>query len=719
VDYIKEYKSFINSYYLGEGLRITAGVVLPAVVLGYFGYLNIGTVVSLGAICVSMTDIPGPIHHRSNGMQASIIVIFIMSVLTGYCTAHPLALGILIAVSCFLASMVGVYGARVNAIGVSALVVMILNIAKQHSGTDIWLNALYIAGGGIWYTLLSLALYRVRPYKIIQQTLGDCIMATASYLRTRARFYQTGVDYENIYRNLMVEQAQVHHKQELVRELLFKSRRLSKESTTTGRTLVMIFTDLVDLFEKAMTSFFPYETLHKYFDDTEVPERFRRIIISITHELDDIGIAVKAGKPSREPLELLQQLKQRQEYIQTFTKTYKGDRDALVPLQSIMQAIEDMIVRIDTLQDYTRYDKEKAKQFKSGEYYRQFVSTTDLDRKIFTDNLSLQSNSFRHALRVSIACTAGFIISQLLTLGHSYWILLTIIVILKPTYSLTTKRNYERLLGTVAGALLGVLIIYLIPGKTTLFIIMLLLMTLAYSFMRTNYLISVLCMTPYVLVVFHLLDSSHFKTIVQDRLVDTAIGSLIAFAANFLLVPAWEREQIKTYMAAATKNCLAYFNDVAARFSGKQVTELQYKLDRKNAFVAQANLSEAFSRMLAEPKNKQKDSKRILQFVVLIHTLTSHIATLSHIGKLTGETNSPDIFRTVVDKTTAELTAANEIIETGSRIAMKQTELPIKEKNDFAPAWKPATDQFFFIARIAEDTRKICETIITEETNNL
>ena len=46
---------------------------------------------------------------------------------------------------------------------------------------------------------------------------------------------------------MLEKQIVVHEKQNLVRELLFKSRHVIKESTNTGRTLVMIFTDTVDL----------------------------------------------------------------------------------------------------------------------------------------------------------------------------------------------------------------------------------------------------------------------------------------------------------------------------------------------------------------------------------------------------------------------------------------------------------------------------------------
>jgi uncharacterized membrane protein YccC len=44
---------------------------------------------------------------------------------------------------------------------------------------------------------------------------------------------------------------------------------------------------------------------------------------------------------------------------------------------------------------------------------------------------------------------------QLLPFGRGYWILLTVIIILKPGYSLSKQRNIQRLIGTLVGVAIG------------------------------------------------------------------------------------------------------------------------------------------------------------------------------------------------------------------------------------------------------------------------
>src|SRR5258708_16406741 len=297
MDYLRQYKSFVNSHNWSSAVRITAGITLPAILLGYFfNDLPAGIAVSIGAMCVGNTDNPGPIHHRRNGMIACVLIIFLVTLLTGMVSGKVLLTGIFVFVCCFLCSLMSIYGNRASSIGVNALLVMVLNIDRPNHGWEILVNAAYVLAGGAWYTILSLLLYSFRPYKLTQQALGDCVQATADYIRIKASFYARDVDYEKSYRQMVQEQVDIHEKQELVRELLFKSRDIVQDSTHTGRVMVMMFLDIIDLFERIITSQQDYKMLHRYFDDSELLEECRQLILDLGSELDEIGIAIKSGR---------------------------------------------------------------------------------------------------------------------------------------------------------------------------------------------------------------------------------------------------------------------------------------------------------------------------------------------------------------------------------------------------------------------------------------
>src|SRR5215213_623008 len=94
MDYQLEFRKFIGSQYLYTGLRITAGVIIPAVVLYHYGMLATMIGIPLGALFVSLTDNPGPIAHRRNGMLISIALNFLVAVLATYSRVSSFMIGI-------------------------------------------------------------------------------------------------------------------------------------------------------------------------------------------------------------------------------------------------------------------------------------------------------------------------------------------------------------------------------------------------------------------------------------------------------------------------------------------------------------------------------------------------------------------------------------------------------------------------------------------------
>jgi uncharacterized membrane protein YccC len=347
----------------------------------------------------------------------------------------------------------GVYGNRASSIGVNALLVMVLNIDRHHTPFESLITATYTLAGGVWYTALSLLLYSFRPYKLVQQALGDCIQATAGYMRAKAVFYSRGLDYDKAYRQLVESQVAIHEKQDLVRELLFKSRKIVQESTHVGRVLMMIFLDIIDLFERIMTSQQDYRMLHEFFDDSGLMQECKRLILDLAAELDEIGIAVMSGKASVENKEIVARIRQARADLERYKVQYHtpstspnpsdqvaSREGAITGLSNILDSIDDLADRLHTLHGYTTYDRKLSRDFNADIDVDEFVVHEEVDRKLLYENLTIRSNIFRHSLRMSIATIVGYIISGFLPFGHGYWILLTIVVILKPAYSLTKRR---------------------------------------------------------------------------------------------------------------------------------------------------------------------------------------------------------------------------------------------------------------------------------------
>ncbi len=667
IDYIKAYKKYSTSYYVSEGIRTTAGVMIPILVASYFGELQIGVSIALGAMCVGLTDNTGPIHHRVNGMVSTILLVFIISLLTGFCIHSHVLLAAWIAIVGFCCAFIGVFGTRAGSVGSAGLLIMVLSIDERQTIWETIHNALLISGGGLFYLMMSLLIYRLRPYKLIQQALGDALISTGNYMQTRARFYEENVDYDATYKQLLEEQVQVHNKQNLVREMLFKTRDIVRESTHTSRILMMIFLDSVDLFERIMTSQQDYKKLHALTDDIDLLPAFRQMILSLAAEAENIGLSLQQGKPSVPNKALAEQLAALDQQFTAKRAAIMNDNniEAFITLRHILESIKDIHHRLQTLNRYTSFDSGLSDEFKRQVEYSKFVSPSEFNLKLLTNNISIHSNIFRHSIRVSLALLAGFFISHILPFGHGYWVLLTIIVILKPAYSLTKQRNVERLLGTLGGAVIGGALLWFVRDQHVLLLLMICCMVFTYSMLRVKYLPAVVAMTIYILIAFHFLKPGDFTLVLRDRLIDTFVGSAIAFVALIAIPPKWEHEHIQELLMETIRANAAYLKAITKPFLKEPLTNLDYKLTRKEVFVRLANLSDAFQRMLNEPKRQQKKGQLVHQMVVSNHMLASHIATLSSYRNFAADYASEN-FRPIIDSSLRHLDGAAEILATAN-----------------------------------------------------
>ena len=621
----REIKNFIFSQYFSDGLRITFGVLFPSLIFYHFNQIEIGVTISLGAVCVSIVDNPGPVVHKRNAMLFCSLAVFLTAVLTGLINNHPILLGFEIVVLSFFYSMFSVYGVRVSAIGTAALLIMIFSI-DQLSVFGTFEHAFYVLVGGLWYLILSLSVSQIRPYRQAQQVLGECIKEVARYVRIKANFYNLEVEVEKNYKDLIDQQVIVHNQQDSVREILFKSRMLMKDSTTTGRLLILTFVDIVDLFEQAMATYYDYETIRNQFGKTGILKDFKITVDKIADELEDCSYIITGNFATAKMHDLqngLEKLKIEIDLVETRSKLNN------LVLKKILINVRNMVGRTQKIYSYFNPKTLAQEEIRSKSDLSKFVSNQEYDLKIFKSNLNLDSGIFRHSVRVAIVMLIGFLVSKLFPFGHhSYWILLTILVILKPGFTLTKQRNYQRLIGTVVGGVAGALLLILIKDQTALFVLLLIFMVGTYSFQRLNYVVSVLFMTPFVLILFHFLGGNDSFQIAQERIADTFTGSAIALAASYFILPRWEYQQLKSSMHQVLTANYHYLMNAAKILTRKDWDVTAYKLSRKSVYVSSANIGSTFQRMLSEPKSKQKNAKELHKFVVLNHILTSYTATL-------------------------------------------------------------------------------------------
>lgn len=618
-------KNFLLSQYFYDGFKITLGVILPAIVLYFTGHPVVAVTASLGALFASIPDNPGPPHHKRNGVLAAVGLNFLMAIIIGFTNFSTTLLAIEIFVFTFIFTLISVYGVRASAVGTSVLLVMIITMDQHMSWDKTLIYAGVTLAGGLWYAALSLALNTIFPFRTAEQILGECIQSVAEYIDIKAQFYTKNPNIQLQTKKLLEKQVKINEEFDHVREILFKTRKLIKDPSPDGNRLIISFVDLVDLYERIMESYQNYTIIQKNFGDSNLLELYYTCIKTLSVDLDILGKAIH----NHEKIVYKSTANQQIENLKLeLDKVASTGVDTEI-LNKIWKNILRINQRIQLIYEYQSAPKSIPEERLKG--FEIFAPEQSFKWEKLKNNLSLRSSMFRHSIRISICFLVAFLIARYVSQGeYSYWILLTLLVILKPAYSQTKKRNYERIIGTISGGALGVAILYFIHDKTILFWLLVFFILASYSFTRLRYVVSVFFMTPYVLILFDFVSEADSISLISERVVDTLIGSGLAATASFIILPNWEAYNLKKLKADLIYHNIKYLT-AAAQYNPNDLENIRrYKFARKEVNISVSNLTSALQRMLNEPKSKQKLVNETNRFIVLNNfsmSLTAGIIT--------------------------------------------------------------------------------------------
>jgi uncharacterized membrane protein YccC len=698
-DYLKEIQRFTTSQYWNSGVRITAGVFVPMLLMGYWGWLVPGIPFLLGALFAGVIDSPGPIHHRRNGMLIASCLNAATVLLTFVIRDNPYTLFAGLISIAFLYSFISIYGARASAIGTLAFVVMLLNITPDDTDSDALTTALLFGGGGLWYTVFSIVLYRLQPYRIVQQAIGEYVMTVAEYLRARGALFKGIDEMDAAYSRIMTSQVSVLNMQNQVRELLFKTRQFVGDPSPKSRSLMMMYLEASELFEETMHSYQDYRLLHTSLGDSEIVRKFYGMITRIVAELEYVGLSIQSGLVVKRTVDMRADFDEIKSLLREGEERQNGlqNNTMLLSLHATLDNLQRILGRINQISLYSRL--EATHRGPQPADMTEMKTTPSFTVDLIRENFSFQSNAFRFSLRIASAVAIGYLLSMAFELSHSYWIMLTIVTILKPVYHLTKKRNFERVIGTLTGVLMGSLIIWFVKSDTALFLLMVVTMLLAYSFLRIYYLAFVVCLTTYLIITFHFLDPLQFRLLIGERLVDTLIGAVIAAIAARFIFPVWQGMNIRSAMQMAIDSNISFFKCAVENANGTS-DKNAYGAAKKDAIVALTNVSDIFQQILSEP-GSDKANALMHQFVIASHALTNRISALSGNSLKSSDKDHVGVSEEVV----AVLTEAKHLIDDGSPTYGVRNVYPNDNIDAFSLILSVASEVRNIVDRINKETR--------------
>ena len=256
--------------------------------------------------------------------------------------------------------------------------------------------------------------------------------------------------------------------------------------------------------------------------------------------------------------------------------------------------------------------------------------------------------AWEFTIRLMLCTGVAAVASEVLPLTRSYWVVLTVAIILKPDYGSVFARAVQRGVGTMVGAVLGAVILALVPyGPWLLLPFGVLAALLPYGKAR-NFGLAATFLTPLVVLLIDLLQVGGWR-LAEDRLVDTALASLIVLVFGYAPWPSAWQAHLPGQFAESLRTVCAYIDEAlvtmpAARIEATgtarspegapgEAPALRSRL-RRGAYRSQSNLRAEFQRTMSEPPSVSRRATAWWPAVVALEEVMDAVtATVVAIGR--------------------------------------------------------------------------------------
>lgn len=622
--YALNLRTFIYSHYFYLGLRVAIGLVGLALLTQEISDSATAMTVCIGALCTTLMDMPSPLRHKFNEMLASVLLCSAVTLLISLCgPVQWLLMTVLVLVS-FLASMMVVYGKKSMPLQLAALFIMTMSMEHQMT----WQQSFHHAGlfmlGGLIYLAYAMAIAWVLRHRIKQQVLAEALFELAAYIDIKADFYDTRFNLTEQFNKLVRHQSILADRQQASRDLILRSHKNSKDAI-----VVQVHVCMLDLYELILSTHTDYALLRQHLADSDVLTSLHDLAYKAARDIESVAYAVTRKRASYAQISYDKEWADIEAEIARLQAKGDSAQEALATLRAQRNKIRAILKMIAEL--HLASQKVSANvPFWSGADMAPFLSQQKYELKTLLANLRLDSPVFRFALRVSMAISVGLLIGHWLPYAaHSYWIVLTIVIILRPTFSMTRQRRADRIIGTIIGCVVTAIVIRFVHSNIVLMAILFLSIVATPTFIYLRYRYTAIAVSLMILLQMHLVAPSN-PNLVSERLIDTLIGAAVATVFSFVLAN-WEYQSLPRLVRQVLNVNLSYMQASFALLQGKCFDDFAYRIERKRLMDSLAALSSALVRMLDEPASKQRAVEDINLFIVQNYLLVAHVAALRSI----------------------------------------------------------------------------------------
>ncbi|WP_029559639.1 YccS family putative transporter [Vibrio parahaemolyticus] len=595
------------------------GVVIPA---WYFGQNTLITPLILGVIAAALAESDDSFMGRIKALILTFICFAVaaFSIEILFHTPWLFATGLFISTFGFI--MLGAIGTKYASIAFGSLLIAIYTMLGAHESTNIWFQPLLLLTGAAWYYFMSMIWQMFWPLQPVQLSLANVFLALANYLDAKAKLFHPVTNLAP--QPMRIEAARLNAATVTALNackatLLTRSKRGHVDGPSDR--FLNIYFIAQDIHERVSSSHYRYQDLATEFERSDVLFRFKYLLETQAQACRDIAQAIQLGNEYTHTDESILALAELQNSLAYLEEQQQGHWKRL--LMQLTYLFNNLATVEKQLNNINNPDAERLEEDTLADTN---PHTLKAMWQRISANLHKDSMLFRHALRMSIALTIGYGIIQLFDIDRGYWILLTTLFVCQPNYSATRQKLTARVIGTLAGLLIGVPLLTFFPSQESQLVFIVVSGVMFFAFRMNNYGYATGFITLLVLFLFNQLGEGY--AVVLPRLADTLIGCALAVAAVMFILPDWQSRRLHKVMSDAIDANKQYLDQIIGQYRIGKKDNLSYRIARRQAHNNDATLTSAISTMLAEPGKYRAAVDESFRFLTLNHAMLSYISAL-------------------------------------------------------------------------------------------
>ena len=570
-----------------------------------------GVTLALGALAGGLSETDDHPKGRIKALILTLISFAISSASVELLRPFPILFSVGLVGSTITFIILGGLGERYRGVTFGALLVAIYTMLGADDSIQWYWQPLLLPAGALCYGVLSLSLLAYRPWRLLEEQLAQGFEDLSLYMKKKSELFPSEAKVqEKLRTRLSLQNIQVINSLERCKNVLNSYADALKDQTSLSPYLHK-FLLLQSLHERAASSHERYDLLSKDTDNHEMLEGLGQLLLQLSHACHRLSKSMLTGTNYQHPVALKWTIAALNDQVKRQISKHETNNLSLL-LKNLTQShisLQNLNFNVETGL-HPRVDRDHRSLWER-----------------FTEQLSWKHPRLRYAIRLSACFLVGYMLMLGFNIEKGEWILLTSLFVCQPSYSETRRRLFQRVLGTLTGVLVGVLIVQVLPTMAGQVVLML---VSGYAFcvwLRKNYAVSVIFITVFVVAAFNLLSGKGL-VILEPRILDTLIGAALAIAAVRFLWPDWQQKHLSGLLITALERNVTYFSMILSEYQEHQIDDLNYRVARHKANLADNALVLAWKSMKLEPKKQQKFQKHAFSLTYLNHALLSYLSAL-------------------------------------------------------------------------------------------